>query len=887
MIGRQLGPYQLLAKVGEGGMGEVYRARDRRLNRDVAVKILPPSVADNPARRARFEREAQAISQLSHPHICAIYDVGRLRVDASASQGDVEVDFLVMELVEGESLEQRLRLGPLPWKTALPWAIQIAAALDAAHRRGIVHRDLKPANVMIGETGVKLLDFGVAKLLEGSDAAQAAVAAAPTESLTSEHRIVGTIHYMAPEQLEGRVVDARADLFAFGITLFEMLTARKAFDGASAASVSAAILKEDPPSIAISGAVPDAPPALDHVIRRALAKEPDERWQTARDLMLELRAILEGRARDVAAITGPPPRRSAAATAAITAGLLAAGGIGGWLARTPAPVVPAPVSIFTITAPEGTKLLSGYGLLAVSPDGRRISFLAGPEPGQERVWIRDLGATMATPVPGTEGGSNHFWSPDGQSVAFVAADRLSLQRVELRTSARSPIMSFDRRPVLGGIPIAFWGPGDTIVVADQGLRRIAARGGGQPSVVLAPDPAEPGAALFMPSPLPDGRFLYVQSFLGSGQTSELRVGTLDGRIAAKFPTVRSNAAYSSGYLVYRREESLVGQPFDPATLTLSGQPVVLVESVQYNPGNQRTVFAVAGDVLAYRAPIPNQLVWKNRKGETIGSIGVPGLEANASVVRDGSGRVAVDHHDPATRTMNIWTYDAVGGSPKALTFASRVRFPVWSPRGDWLAYFVVLGTNSGELRRIRSDGSGEELLLRGAMLPFDWSPDGRGIVYLMRETGDLWFLPVEGDRRPVRLTETPAHESSARLSPDGKWLAVTVSDAKQRSIWVQAFPGGGERRPIAGAAGSDASWSGDQRELFYMAADGTVMAVPMKTTDTSWTSGPPVALFKTNSGFLDIRALCVSPDAQRFLVPERAAVPDAITVMLNWTSRLR
>ena len=461
--GQRLGPYEIVGTLGRGGMGEVYRAHDRRLGRDVAIKILPPSVADNPARRARFEREAQALSQLSHPHICAIYDVG----DADG------LAYLVMELVDGESLEQRLRLGPLPWKMALPWAIQIAAAIDAAHRRGIVHRDLKPANVMISDAGVKLLDFGVAKLLEEPDAAHGA---GPTASLTAEQRIIGTLHYMAPEQLEGRAVDARADIFAFGVTLYEMLTARKAFDGVSAASVTAAILKEEPASISISGAVASgAPPTLDHVIRRALAKHPEERWQTARDLMLELRWILEGQPRGVADVTVAPPRRSAAATAMLATVMFVVGGIGGWLARRPPTAVPASASVFTITAPEGTRLLPGYGLLAIAPDGRRISFFAGPEAGQERIWIRDLATTVATPFPGTEGGVNAFWSPDGESVGFVAADRLSLQRVDVRTGARTQIITLDRRPVLGGMPTAFWAPGDTIVVADQGLRRVSGR----------------------------------------------------------------------------------------------------------------------------------------------------------------------------------------------------------------------------------------------------------------------------------------------------------------------------------------------------------------------------------------------------------------------------
>jgi Tol biopolymer transport system component/predicted Ser/Thr protein kinase len=863
-------------------MGEVYRARDTRLPREVAIKVLPPSVADNPTRRARFEREAQAIAQLSHPHICALYDVGE-------QDGNV---FLVMEFIEGESLDDRLRRGPVPWRVAVSWAIQIASAVDAAHRHNIVHRDLKPSNVMVNESGVKLLDFGLAKLAEDPDADRTSSSAAgdlpSTASLTGEQRIVGTVRYMAPEQLEGRPVDGRTDIFAFGATLYEVLTGRRAFDGTSSASVTAQILTVDPPPLSAFAIGKSVPTALNHVVRRALAKDPADRWQTARDVAIELRWVQDGLSGEATSAMARPSRLPwVAAVCLVLAGAAAflAGPVRAWLQRDPVHAEAA--DVFEITAPEGTAFTPGYGLLATSPDGRKIAFLAGLIDTRDyRIYVRDLAVPEARLILNTDGAHDIFWSPDSKSLGYFT-DQQQLMRVDLYDQMPTELATYpvtSRFPT-GGNPFGVWPTADTIFFTHQDqLFRLPAAGG-------PVTPVGEGQIGTLPTLLSGHRVLTVVPHASKDQDAAM-VRSLD-RPRETWPMlpVHSNAVAAEGYLVYRQEDALVAQPFDEGSLTLSGHPITLVHGVQYNPGNTRTVFDVSGELLVYRRPRAPKLTWRSRNGQALGSLGEADEFWNPALAPDGSGRVAVDRFDPVSNRFSIATVEPTG-RVTAVSHNLRDRFPVWSPDGRWI---VSLGDPpEARLVRMRSDGTGaQEILIsskdpKDLIFPLDWSADGRYLLYETGTPGDLWALPVAPSGAPMRITDGSGGARCARFSPDGHWIAYAVMIGGVSTVWVQAFPDGGQKRRVSPGQGYDPSWRADGRELYYMTENGALMAATVAVGAT-FASQPPVMLFQTNPGSILLyqHVYAAAPDGQRFLVTQLADTPDRITVVRNWTSLVR
>jgi serine/threonine protein kinase/Tol biopolymer transport system component len=872
--GTRLGPYEVVALIGSGGMGDVYRARDTRLHRDVAIKVLPPGVADNPTRRARFQREAQAISRLSHPNICAIYDIGE-------HDG---VAFLVMEYIEGESVEQRLRPGPLPWTAAVQTAIQIAAAIDVAHDHGIVHRDLKPANVMLAGSGVKLLDFGIAKLLD-EVAGEAASPLTPTASLTAEHKVVGTLNYMAPEQLEGREVDARTDVFALGAVLYEMLTGRKAFDGSSAASVTAAVLTVEPPSMSSTGTSEViVPPALDHVVRRALAKNRDERWQTARDVMHELRWILEGPPREVVRPSLPlGPQRHGLALAIGAVAIAVTGASIGWFGRPAQSGKSEPLTIFPIGAPEGTTLGSGYGGFAVSPDGLKIAFVARTTETSS-IWVRYLNDPNPHRLLGTEGGTGPFWSPDSQWVAFHADGSTRIKRIDISGGQPSVVAEVKSEGPLSNTTAACWMPDNTIVFAQSGALFRVPVTGGDPVLVAAPDAARNESAYLLPSPLAGGQFLYaVRRNQAEITESQIRGGS-DGRTAS-LTSVQSNAVLAAGYLIFRQGSALVAQRFDQSAHRLNGQPVLLADSVDYNPGNARTAFSASADVLAYRPETSHQLAWFDRGGRRVGSIGEVGHDWNPAVAHDGSS-VAFDRFDPTRPRFHIWTIDDQGRATE-LTHGVTNRFPVWSWDGQWIAYGTPAAVGK-EIRRTRASGRGEDEMLfrteRDLAIPLDWSRDGAFLIYEM--AGDVWALSLK-DRTPHQLTRTGTAEKTARLSADGKWLAYTLIDHGARSIWIQAFPEGSVPQRVPAEEGFDPSWRQDGQELYYITSAGALMMVPVNSGATL-TFGTPVRLFAVERGaHIPLHVFAAAPDGQRFLVSEPVQRETSITVVVHWTSLVR
>ena len=785
--GTRLGPYTIVALIGRGGMGEVYRARDTRLGRDVALKTLPAAVAHDAIRRARFEREAQAIAQLAHPHICAIHDVGE--VD--------HITFIVMTLVEGESLDARLRRGALPMSTSVTWAIQIASAIGAAHRRGLIHRDLKPANIMVGAEGITLLDFGLAKWLAPESEASDATRQASTASLTGDDRVVGTVRYMAPEQLEQRAVDARTDIFAFGATFYEMLTGRHAFEGSSAASVSAAILTVDPPAISATGSgATGVPEALDHVVRRSLAKDPEERWQTAHDIVVELQWIQEGRGRVVRPL-GAGSRIRRGVLLAVTAALAVAGLFwAGWSLHRDPPLRPDSATTFEIAAPSGARLFPGYGVIAVSPDAHKIAFLVGIDNASSRIFVRDLADTNPRLLPDTDGAGNLFWSPDSKSIGyFVSAS--DVRRVDIGNNAQ---VALGTVPVLGhgdGNPTGLWlADGRILIPRADGLHVVNAATGAA-SIASTENLGQ------YPALLPDGSFL---TAFRKNSIEERRtlIRRLDRALDVSLP-ISSNAVYADGYIVYSEGGAIVARAFDARTRQFTGPAARLVEGVQNNPANGRTAFDVAGNVLAYRPDLPPKLVWRNRDGGTAQSIGETGRDWNPEPAPDDSGRIAVDRYDPASKRWGVITIDTSGRVTR-VTPGLRERFAVWSPDAKWIAYWA--GSASMEIRRVHADGSGdEELLVQGTgdsgTIPDDWSADGQTLLYQSSLIGELWALPLTAPRTPARVTPASVQVRSGRFSPDGHWVAYAQVDRNRSSIWVQEFPSGGSRHQVSPGEGAE------------------------------------------------------------------------------------
>jgi Tol biopolymer transport system component/predicted Ser/Thr protein kinase len=885
--GSRLGRYEIVAPIGAGGMGEVYRATDTRLERTVAVKVLPEHLS-SPEGRQRFEREARTISQLSHPHICALYDVG--------NQDGVE--YLVMEYLEGETLSERLAKGPLPLDQALSRGIEIADALDRAHRQGIIHRDLKPTNVMLTKSGVKLLDFGLAKLVApSSSSGVAGLSMLPTtpkaSNLTAEGTILGTFQYMAPEQLEGKEADARSDIFALGAVLYEMTTGRKAFSGASQASLIGAILKDEP--ALISSIHPMSPLALDRVVETCLAKAPDDRWQSAHDVAAELKWIAEsGVSGKPAATTSAGGREKLAwallATTATAAALLA-------IVRLPGKRAEAFPVRFQVAAPEGATfnvLGRDAGPVVVSPDGSRLTFVATTVEGHKLLFVRPLGSLSAQPLAGTEGASYPFWSPDSRFIGFFAEGKL--KKIE---AMGGPAQVLADAPLGRG---GAWNRDGVILFAPGAydpLYRVSVAGGAAKQVTRIVETKREFSHRW-PQFLPDGRhFIYLKwgTVPGPARTEDaVLVGSLDSEESTLLFQANSRCAYAPpGYLFYIRDETLLAVPFDAARRMITGTPVPLVEHVLYYPNTGSGAFSVSDNgVLAYQAgakPVVSELGWYDRKGERIGAVAAPGDYEDPRISPDG-GRVAVNRIDPSTGTANIWLLAIGGESAGRFTFSSSFdHYAVWSPDGGRIAFDTNRNGPTDIYLKAVSSVADEEPLLQSseAKSPTDWSPDGRALVYERldpKTKSDLWLLPLEGDRTPVPLVHTESNEVDGRISPDGRWIAYSSDDSGRSEVYVSAFPKPGGRWQVSSGGGSQPVWRRDGKEIFYLGADRKLMAAPV-TPGPRFEAGPSRALFQTRSRYTGNYAYDVSPDGQRFLVNTLVgseAMPP-VTVVLHWNAK--
>ena len=815
--GSRLGPYEILGPIGAGGMGEVYRARDTRLDRVVAIKTLPAALVAHPGVRQRFEREAKAISALNHPNICSLYDVGR----------EEEVDYLVMEHLEGETLHERIQRAPLSLSEVLRYGIEIASALEVAHRRNVIHRDLKPSNIAITRGGAKLLDFGLATisqpaepLLTGSGSKTVA-----QQPLTGEGTIVGTYQYMAPEQIEGEQADARTDIFAFGAVLYEMLTGRRAFDGKSRASIIAAILASEPPPLRETQ--PVTPAALDRVIRICLAKDPDERWQSAHDLRLELEGI-----RDLPGVMPTPSGRfHRFGLPLVLAGLAIAALLGAFAAfmllggarteRQPRYLHLAP--------PAGSRFASADGPAAASPDGSRLAFRLRTETeDRDRIWVRALDSPEARPLNGTEGGFDPFWSHDGRQIGFFADGKM--KRIDANGGPAATVL-----PV-GDPRGATWLKDGTILFAPSAVDPImrVPPGGGPPTPVTTLDRERGEIGHWRPWALPDGDHFIYLALAANNDLSGLYAGSLDGRVKKRLLEVRVSAVYAHpGHLLYYHDGALIAQPFDAKKLEIHGAPIRIADDVAYefrwgSPGHTASL---NGLVAWHQRGVASEAVIHAYPRNGPAAVIDEAFGVNIDLSRDDT-RLAVMKASPDGAENDIWVIDLVRGVSSRITFGPELDLgPVWSPDGSRIA-FTRFDAGDGQVFLTSSSGAGREekvLTHPNDMLEvIDWSPDGRYLLAeLFTPTGaDLGVIDLEAEpRRVEKLVLTPFNEHSGRFSPDGKWIAYTSDETGRPEIFAQPFPPDGRKIQISVGGGESPRWNRSAPELFYLSRDRTVMSV--------------------------------------------------------------
>jgi serine/threonine protein kinase len=878
----RLGRYEIRSPLGAGGMGEVYLARDPKINRDVAIKVLPAAFSSDLERLRRFEQEAQATGALNHPNILAIYDVDTH--DGSP--------YVVSELLEGGTLREHLNGSALPVRKALDYALQIASGLTAAHLRGIVHRDLKPENLFVTKDGrVKILDFGLAKLIEKDNGSEA-LTDIPTRKLnTDPGTVVGTIGYMSPEQVRTDRVDHRSDIFSLGVILYLMLSGKRAFRGESTIETLNAILKEDPPKLSESNN--QINPALERVVMHCLEKSPEQRFHSARDVAFALEALsgLTSSRTVTAALpltTGRPKNRERLPWIAATAILLLALIVAlplviGYFRRAP-----TEVSATRLVIPASPK--QALFSPSISPDGRRLVYSASTG-GNPQLWVRSLDSLTAQPLAATIASNTPrpvFWSPDGRYIGFFADSKLKKMEI-----TGGPAQTLADVPTSHG---GSWNREGVIIFcpnATSPLYRISATGG-EATQLTSLDESHHEINHRWPFFLPDDRhFLFLARSVQQKESTAIYVGSLDSKETKRITSADSNVSYvPPGYLLFTREATLMAQPFDADKLKVTGDAFPVVERVRYNWGPGLSEFSVSSNgALVYISgnPVPSQLTWFDRSGKQFGTVGPPAAYRVLRLSPDEK-RVAVERTDPPGVSSDIWLIESERGVSSRLTSnPGNDLYPVWSPDGIWIAFSSIREGQFKLYQKLSRGAGGEEELLKftepGGL--WDWSADGRFILYRVlggKTKNDVWVLPMFGDRKPYPLLQTEFQESGARFSPGGRWVAYVSDETGTPELYIQEFQGSGGKLQVSNGGGNFPRWRRDGKELFYNSG-GKLMVVDIRESGSRLEPGVPKLLFERSGvGIFD-----ASGDGQRFLIPVllEESSPEPITVVLNWTADLK
>ncbi len=886
--GTKLGPYEIVSALGAGGMGEVYRARDTRLDRTVAIKVLPESFAQKAEFRQRFEREARAISALQHPNICTIFDVG--------SQSGLE--YLVLECLEGETLASRLQKGALPADQILKIGMEIGRALAVAHRQSIIHRDLKPGNIMLTKTGAKLMDFGLAKPLAGSSAAAppsfTATMSMPGSPVTMAGTIVGTVQYMSPEQIHGHEADARSDIFALGCVLYEMASGRRAFEGKSQLSVASAILEKEPESIRT--VQPLTPRNLERVVLRCLRKDPDERWQSAGDVAIELSEM--GQDAENLPISAPVAPAQWTRIAPWMVAIMALLALAFVLLRPAGHATSSTLVQAALPPPDGTNYVMSWdeaGPPTISRDGKALAFVAIDKSGVQKIWVRNLSENIARPLSGTDNAIYPFWSPDGSAIGFFADGKLR------RVSANGgPVISIcDATRARGGS----WGPDDYILFTpdiQSPIFRVKATSDAAPQPITKID-LEIHSTHRWPVVLPDGkRFLYFAANHAQPEGTArngIYISSIDGKENRFLMPSNSSAVLVPGYLLFVREGALVAQAFNAKSLQLEGDPHLISDHVYRSLATWHEVVDSSDNGILVYAPGISQdmshLAWYDASGKSLGDFGSSDFDLDLRFSPDGQ-KIA---HSVGRPNSKLFVYDVKTGSRQQLEFDDGFdTAPVWSPDGHTIAFSKRVKNRYFIYRKVADGSRASELIYESNenKMVTDWSPDGKFLLAQSRTSAGrlaVFKVPLDGDHTPQPLLEGEHDFFDAKLSPDGHWIVYVSNQGASSEIFVSSFPDLAGKWQVSTRGGEAPHWQRDGKAVYFLSQGRSIMKADVSTTGGKFTIGGQRTVINAAAVaplvFRRSFSYDITPDGKRVLVNAQTESPDVLTLVMNWPELLK